>query len=169
MSGGSRRWRSPFGHSLTEASDLYSLGATLICLLTDTPSIDIGKLVDDKYRFDFHKLVSLINPRFESWLMKMVERKQKRRYANAAVALEALKPIQVVGTATGIDTLVRTIIPSKRATVLGLATVVILAAVRATLMSYQTGGAVRQLLEATECQSFNLNASCQKKPGIKIN
>ncbi|MEH1845585.1 MAG: hypothetical protein V7L25_11450 [Nostoc sp.] len=83
--------------------------------------------------------------------------------------MEALKPIQVVGTATGIDTLVRTIIPSKRATVLGLATVVILAAVGTTLMSYQTGGAVRQLLEATECQSFNLNASCQKKPGIKIN
>lgn len=156
-----------FGHSLTEASDLYSLGATLICLLTDTPSVDIGKLVDEKYRFDFHKFVSPINPCFESWLIKMVERKRKHRYANAAVALEALKPIEVLVTTTGIDTFVRTIIPCKRATVLGLATVVILAAVGvgATLMSYQPGGAVRQLLEARKCQSFNLNASCQEKTG----
>lgn len=154
-----------FGHSLTEASDLYSLGATLICLLTNTRSVEIEKLIDENYRFNFQKLVPQISPRFWSWLMKMVERKRKRRYANAAVALEALKPIEVVVSTTGINSLVRTIIPSKRATVLGLATVVILAAVGATLMSYQPGGAVRQLLEATECQSFNLNASCQEKTG----
>ncbi len=40
-----------FGRSLTEASDLYSLGATLICLVTGTRSVDIGKLIDDNYRF----------------------------------------------------------------------------------------------------------------------
>ncbi|MEH2181538.1 serine/threonine protein kinase [Nostoc sp.] len=154
-----------FGHSLTEASDLYSLGATLICLLTNTRSIEIGKLIDDNYRFNFQQLVPQISPRFRWWLMKMVERNRKRRYANAAVALEALKPIQVVGTAVGIETLVRTIIPRKRATVLGLATVVTLAAMRAALMSFQPDGAVRQLLEAMQCQSFNLNVSCQEKTG----
>lgn len=42
-----------FGRSLTEASDLYSLGATLICLLTGTRSLDVGNLIDDNYRFDF--------------------------------------------------------------------------------------------------------------------
>lgn len=154
-----------FGHSLTEASDLYSLGATLICLLTNTRSAEIGKLIDDNYRFNFQKLVPYINPRFRSWLMRMVERNRKRRYANAAVALKALQPIQVVGTATAIDTLVSTIKPRKRATVLGLATVVTLAAVGGTLMSCQPGDAVRQLLEARECQGFNLSSICQEQTG----
>ncbi|MBD0387610.1 MAG: serine/threonine protein kinase [Nostoc sp. C3-bin3] len=154
-----------FGHSLTEASDLYSLGATLICLLTNTRSVEIGKLIDDNYRFNFQQLVPQISPRFRWWLMKMVERNRKRRYANAAIALEALKPIQVVGNATRIDTLIRTIKPIKRATLLGLATIVTLGAMGATLMSCQPSNTVRQLLEATECQSFDLNASCQEKTG----
>ncbi|MCC5660390.1 serine/threonine protein kinase [Nostoc sp. XA010] len=154
-----------FGHSLTEASDLYSLGATLICLLTNTRSVEIGKLIDDNYRFNFQQLVPQISPRFRSWLSKMVERKRKRRYANAAVALEALGPIQVVGTATKIDTLIKKIILRKRSTLLGLATVITLAAMAATLISCQPGNTVRQLLEATECQTFDLNASCQEKTG----
>ncbi|WP_298909561.1 serine/threonine-protein kinase [uncultured Nostoc sp.] len=154
-----------FGHSLTEASDLYSLGATLICLLTNTRSVEIGKLIDDNYRFNFQKLVPQISPRFQSWLMKMVEPNRKRRYANAAVALKVLKPIEVVGTTTAIDTLVSIIKPRKRATVLGLATVVTLAALEATLMSCQSGDPVKELLEARKCQSFYLNASCQEDNG----
>ncbi|NDJ20258.1 protein kinase [Nostoc sp. B(2019)] len=154
-----------FGHALTEASDLYSLGATLICLLTNTRSVEIGKLIDDNYRFNFQQLVLHISPRFRSWLMKMVEPNRKRRYTNASMALKALGPIEVVGSATGIDTLVSTIQHRKRATVLGLATVVTLVAVGGTLMSCQPGDPVRQLLEATECQSFDLKASCQEKTG----
>ncbi len=155
-----------FGHALTKASDLYSLGATLICLLTNTRPVEIGKLIDDNYRFNFQQLVPHISPRFRSWLMKMVEHNRKRRYANASVALKALEPIEVAGTATGIDILVSTIKPRKRATtVLGLATVVTLATVGGTLMSCQPVDTVRQLLEATECQSFDLKASCQEKTG----
>jgi len=86
-----------FGRSLTEASDLYSLGATLICLLTGTRSLDVGNLIDDNYRFDFKGKVPQLSPRFVQWLTKVVEPNLKNRYANAAVALEALKPIQVVG------------------------------------------------------------------------
>ncbi|MHC0063637.1 serine/threonine protein kinase [Nostoc sp. UIC 10890] len=152
-----------FGHPLTEASDLYSLGATLICLLTNTRSAEIGKLIDDNYRFNFQKLVPQISPRFRLWLMRMVERNRKRRYANASFALKTLQRIQVVGTATGIDTLVTTIKPRKRATVLALATVITLAAIGATLMSCQPGDTVRQLLEATECQGFDFSSSCQEK------
>ncbi|MBE8988564.1 serine/threonine protein kinase [Nostoc sp. LEGE 12450] len=154
-----------FGHSLTEASDLYSLGATLICLLTNTRSVDIGKLIDDNYRFNFQQLVPQISPRFRWWLMTMVERNRNRRYANAAIALKALEPIEVIGTATGIDNLISTIKPIKRATVLGLASVITLAAMGATLMSCQPGSAVRQLLEARECESWDFKASCQQKTG----
>ncbi|MEH1765553.1 serine/threonine protein kinase [Nostoc sp.] len=152
-----------FGHTLTEASDLYSLGATLICLLTNTRSVDIGKLIDDNYRFNFQKLVPQISPHFRSWLMKMVERNRKRRYANASVALKTLQAIEVVGTATKIDTLVSTIKPRKQTTVLGLATVVMLAVLGSTLVSCQPSGVVRQFLKATECQGFDFRSSCQEK------
>lgn len=105
-----------FGRPLTEASDLYSLGATLICLLTGTRSIDVGNLIDDNYRFDFKKLVPKLSLRFVEWLTKMVEPNVKQRYANAAVALEALKPIQVVGDSKS----------RKRAFVVGLVTLSII-------------------------------------------
>ncbi|MBW4559778.1 MAG: serine/threonine protein kinase [Mojavia pulchra JT2-VF2] len=138
-----------FGYPLTEASDLYSLGVTLICLLTHTRSVDIGKLVDDKYRFNFQNLVPQISYGFRSWLMKMVAHKCKHRYANADVALQALKPIQVIGTATGIETLAATIKHRKRAAMLGLATIGTLAATGANLMIAQSGG-INKLLEARE-------------------
>lgn len=115
-----------FGRPLTEASDLYSLGATLICLLTGTRSVDVGKLINDDYRFDLKGLVPQLSPRFVEWLTKMVEPNLKNRYANAAVALEALKPIQVKGGAIGLDALVRAMKLRIPATVLGLLTVLVL-------------------------------------------
>ena len=81
-----------FNRPLSEASDLYSLGATLICLLTDTSSIDIGQLIDENYRFNFKKhLKHKVNGKFIWWLEKMVEPNVKNRFPNAATALESLK------------------------------------------------------------------------------
>jgi uncharacterized protein YjbI with pentapeptide repeats len=80
-----------FGRSLTTASDLYSLGVTLICLVTGTRSVEVGKLIDDNYRFNFQKLVAQLPPRFVSWLTKMVEPNLKFRYSDATVALIALQ------------------------------------------------------------------------------
>jgi serine/threonine protein kinase len=111
-----------FGRSLTEASDLYSLGATLICLLTGTRSVDVGKLIDDNYRFDFKKLVSKINPRFVEWLTKMVEPNLKNRYGNALVSLSALKPIDVVGNVIWLETIDSAIKHRVRVSMVGLAT-----------------------------------------------
>jgi uncharacterized protein YjbI with pentapeptide repeats len=111
-----------FGRPLTEASDLYSLGATLICLLTGIRSVDIGTLIDDDYRFDFKKLVPKLNPRFISWLEKMVAPNVKQRFDNATVALEALKSNRVVGSANGVESLVGVVKGRKQRAVLGLAT-----------------------------------------------
>jgi|GEM_PF-748546 serine/threonine protein kinase len=84
-----------FNRQLTEASDLYSLGATLICLFTGTKSVDVGNLVDAAYRFPVKKLLPKLNPQFIGWLQKMVDPNVKYRYPNAAAALQALKRIDV--------------------------------------------------------------------------
>ncbi|MEM7553153.1 MAG: serine/threonine-protein kinase [Cyanobacteria bacterium P01_A01_bin.84] len=85
-----------FGHSPTEASDLYSLGATLICLLSGTSSGDIGKLVNEEYRFDLKRLEPRLSSEFIDWLSKMVEPNLKNRFSHAAIALEELKSISVI-------------------------------------------------------------------------
>lgn len=85
-----------FNRQLSEASDLYGLGATLICLLTGTPSTAISNLIDDDYRINFKHLVPKLSLRWIEWLHKMVELKPKDRFPDAATALEGLKPIYVI-------------------------------------------------------------------------
>ncbi|WGV23180.1 serine/threonine protein kinase [Halotia branconii] len=138
------------GYSLTQASDLYSLGITLICLLTSTNSVDVGKLVDQRNRFNLQKLVPQLHPCFQSWLIKMIERKWNHRYANAAVALAALKPIQVTGNATIRETLIAAIALRKRTTILGLAIVGMFAVAATTLILSQQGGTAQQLQEISQ-------------------
>jgi serine/threonine protein kinase len=85
-----------FNRQLSEASDLYGLGATLICLLTNTSSTAISNLIDDDYRINFKHLVPKLSLRWIEWLQKMVELKPKDRFPDAATALEGLKPIYVI-------------------------------------------------------------------------
>jgi len=147
-----------FGRPLTEASDVYSLGATLICLLTGTRSVDIGTLIDDNYRFDFKKLVPKLNTRFISWLEKMVAPNVKQRFNNAAAALDALKPMRVVGGANGVESLVGVVKGRKSAAVLGLATLGVVAGVGTTLIS-QPASPVKQLLDTRQCIGCNLRGA----------
>lgn len=79
-----------FNRQLTEASDLYGLGMTLICLLTATKSDRIGDLVDISYRVSFKHLVPKLNVHWVNWLEKMVEPRLKDRYPDAVAALAAL-------------------------------------------------------------------------------
>jgi serine/threonine protein kinase len=82
-----------YNRELSNATDLYALGATLICLLTQTKSTEVETLLDDTGRFNFKPKVSKLNRGFINWLEKMVQPKQKDRYASAAAAKEALIPL----------------------------------------------------------------------------
>ncbi len=85
-----------FNRQLTVASDLYSLGATLICLLTDTASTEVGSLMDEASRVNFKQRVPYLSQDFINWLQKMVEPNFKDRYPSAKVALDALVPLDVL-------------------------------------------------------------------------
>ncbi|BAZ86365.1 serine/threonine protein kinase [Dolichospermum compactum] len=82
----------------TNATDLYALGVTLICLLTGVKSTKIDQLqdADDPYVINFRHLLPQVSLRFIGWLEKMVQPKQKDRFTNAELALESLKPLDVI-------------------------------------------------------------------------
>ncbi|MGL5060661.1 MAG: serine/threonine protein kinase [Microcoleus sp.] len=85
-----------FNRQLTVASDLYSLGATLICLLIGINSTEIGSLMDETGRINFKHRLPQLTPEFLDWLQKMVEPNFKHRYPSADAALNALIPLEVV-------------------------------------------------------------------------
>ncbi|MEI2582851.1 serine/threonine protein kinase [Scytonema sp. PRP1] len=86
-----------FNRQLTEASDLYSLGVTLICLLTQTRSTQVGDLIDSAYRINVKQLLPSLHPKFINWLQKMIAPDLTNRFNNAGTALSALQSIDVVG------------------------------------------------------------------------
>ncbi|MFO5493222.1 MAG: serine/threonine protein kinase, partial [Cuspidothrix sp.] len=69
----------------TNATDLYALGVTLICLITGIKSTKIDELqdADDPYVINFRHLLPQLSLRFIGWLEKMVQPKQKDRFTNA--------------------------------------------------------------------------------------
>lgn len=81
--------------SLSNSSDLYGLGATLICLLTGTESSEINKLTNNYNYIKFKKLAPGLSLLFIKWLEKMVEPDPSNRYSNAKIALKELKPLYV--------------------------------------------------------------------------
>ncbi|MBW4495607.1 MAG: pentapeptide repeat-containing protein [Oscillatoria princeps RMCB-10] len=143
-----------FGRTLTEASDLYSLGATLICLLTGTRSADVGKLIDDDYRFSFKHLVPQLNVGFAEWLEKMVASSVKERYANAGVALAALKPVGAAGGVTLAESKVRDVKLRKR--LVFLRTLPVSAAIYLGLFLLWPYSTVAKLLLFKECRMCHL-------------
>jgi hypothetical protein len=86
-----------FNRQLTEASDLYGLGATLICLLTGTKSGEIGNLIDENYSIHFRHLVPPLQRGWINWLETMVAPRIQDRYKSAVHALAALRSLDVSG------------------------------------------------------------------------
>lgn len=72
------------------ASDLYSLGATLVSAITGT---DPSKLPRKGRQVDFEQCVSC-SPAFATWLKQMTEPSLDKRFASARMALRALEQKQ---------------------------------------------------------------------------
>lgn len=82
---------------LTPASDLYSLGATLICLIAGLPSSELANLVDSgSFQIQFQPLIPPLSPPFIDWLNTLVQPDPKNRFATADIALNVLKPLDLV-------------------------------------------------------------------------
>jgi len=75
-----------FGGRAVIASDLYSLGATLIAILTAT---NPSSLPQRHLRIEFEEVVEL-TPAFANWLRWMTEPRLERRAKSAQEALQAL-------------------------------------------------------------------------------
>ncbi|MDZ7992715.1 MAG: serine/threonine protein kinase [Nostoc sp. EfeVER01] len=93
-----------FGGRTVAASDLYSLGATLIYLVTGTHPADLPQ---KDFRIQFEQLANL-SPSFSNWLKWMIEPSLERRLSSAIASVAALEkpqptnlPTLVVGKPDG--------------------------------------------------------------------
>ena len=79
----------------SKASDLYSLGVTIICLLTNKKSSEILELTtaENPYQINFKPLLKELDREFVNWLNKMVHPQVKQRFPDAATALKNLKEL----------------------------------------------------------------------------
>ncbi|NES69873.1 MAG: hypothetical protein F6K24_34000, partial [Okeania sp. SIO2D1] len=169
--------------TVTINSDLYSLGATLICLLTGTPSTDIKTLIDRNYSFNVRKLMPQLSTLFTMWLEKMVSPNSKDRFENAAAAIAALRPIPMFGDAANFKNVTMAMKPVKTSAIVGVASITALAILATSLTLFrqqreQTNfsktqrpqreivtkkisgkSAVEQLRTTGECQGCNLRGA----------
>ena len=76
----------------TLASDLYSLGVTLICLISDKNITEIRDFTsaDDPYQLNLKSLLPELERQFRQWLAKMTNAKVSKRFPNALAAQDAL-------------------------------------------------------------------------------
>ncbi|MEH2251432.1 serine/threonine protein kinase [Nostoc sp.] len=79
-----------FGGRTVAASDIYSLGATLIYLVTGTYPADLPQ---KDFRIQFEQAANL-SPSFTNWLKWMIEPSLERRFSSAAGAIAALEKPQ---------------------------------------------------------------------------
>jgi len=79
-----------FHGQTSAASDLYSLGATLVFLLSGQSPADLPR---QRLKLDFRSQIS-VSPAFGHWLDRMLEPALEDRFASAAEALAALDALQ---------------------------------------------------------------------------
>ncbi len=96
MFGGTPGFMPPeqiLGQPLSNASDLYSLGATIICLVTGIKSTQLNTIIDSNFTINFKSKLSQYNRQFINWLERMVKPKMEERFPDAKQALNVLNSI----------------------------------------------------------------------------
>lgn len=82
------------GKELNFSSDLYSLGITLICLLSGISSEEINQLINHQFDIDFSGVaLDDISWQFKDWLKKMVNPDPAQRFSSAFEAKQSLDNI----------------------------------------------------------------------------
>ena len=76
-----------FGGRTVPASDLYSLGCTMIYLVTGTNPADLPQ---KDFRIQFQQVAN-ISPSFANWLQRITEPSLEKRFSSATQALTALE------------------------------------------------------------------------------
>jgi uncharacterized protein YjbI with pentapeptide repeats len=72
--------------AVTEAYDLYSLGISMICLLTGTSTSQSQHLFDPNYRLNFQHLIPAnTDPKLIAWLKNMVESNHQQQYLDTFI------------------------------------------------------------------------------------
>ena len=85
-----------YNRKLTKATDLYSLGVTLVSAIVQTPPDRIHTLMDSSGLLVFqHLFPHQLSLEFFDWLSKLVNPNYIERYPSAASALEALQSINI--------------------------------------------------------------------------
>ncbi len=91
---GKSRFMSPAqlsNQSLNSASDIYSLGVSLICLLTGTATARVHNLFDSNYRIQFQQLLP---PNTDPQLIKSLEMMVEPQRQDRAVTPNAIVPVK---------------------------------------------------------------------------
>ncbi|WP_107667559.1 serine/threonine-protein kinase [Cyanothece sp. BG0011] len=143
-----------FNRELTTASDLYSVGATLVCLLTGTSAHNINQLLDPHgYQLHYQHLLLHLHPRFRRWLRKMTAPKQSDRFVDALRAYQALEPLSIERKTSFNPILTHY---SLKSVILSISIMVALALIGTTGFMYWRGRTVRLLLTSKNCQGCYL-------------
>jgi serine/threonine protein kinase len=81
----------------TIASDIYSLGVSLVCLLTHKDITEVRDFAsaDDPYKLNLKQLLPNIDRQFLGWLEKMTNPKVSQRFADAQAAKNALLKLKL--------------------------------------------------------------------------
>ena len=89
----------------TMASDIYSLGIVLVCVLAnkDITEIRSSASADDPYQLNLNTLLPQLERQFLKWLEKMTHAKVSQRFPNALVAKQALSELLSIATITPTD------------------------------------------------------------------
>jgi serine/threonine protein kinase len=81
------------GREPSKASDLYSLGATIICLFSGKSSLRLSELMGDDFSFGNKAFIGIPQP-FSDWLKEMVAAKVSDRFTDAAEAIQEFEKIR---------------------------------------------------------------------------